>query len=136
MEEEDYRELIALVKGQMLELGLSDLVEDRNFWTPDPDFKGEFRMPPAREHLIGLLEAFDFHLKWTSSEAVNVSLRVLQRHVENGPEDAVIQFPEVNRGRPLYLTELPSGGELRDELSRLISALRDPGFDPTPSMEP
>jgi hypothetical protein len=137
MEEDDYRELVEIVKQRLTDYGLSDIADDHNFRVPDPDLAGVYRLPEARKHLILLLEAFEFHLKWTDKNTVAGSLHKLQRQVDKGPRNAVIEFPDVDGTRRIFLTELQDLSGLREELQELIAALKGEGFEPSPSaMEP
>ncbi|ALV29099.1 hypothetical protein [Pannonibacter phragmitetus] len=135
MDDEDYEDLIEIVKDRMRENGLSDLAEDSNFLDPDALAEGRAELPPPQTHLILLLEAFQLHLKWTDRDTVEDNLRFLHESVENGPENAFIEFPDRADGRPLFLREIPSLGPLRSELQRLIVALQGEDYEPSPGME-
>ena len=135
MEEKDYEDLIEIVKGYMREYDLSDLADDSNFLDPYLLTEGVSKLPPQQKHLILLLEAFQLHLKWTDRQTVEDNLKYLQENVENGPENAFIEFPDRADSRQLFLREMPSLGSLRLELQRLIVALRGADYEPSPGME-
>lgn len=135
MEEKDYLDLIEIVKGYMREYDLSDLVEDSNFLEPFLLAEGVFKLPPPHKHLILLLEAFQFHLKWTDRETIEDNLKYLQENVEKGPENVFIEYPDRADGRRLFLRERQSLGPLRKELQELIVALRGEDSEPLPETE-
>lgn len=136
MEDEDYEDLIEIVKSYMRAYNLSDLADDSNFLDPYLLAEGVSKLPPPQEHLILLLQAFELHLKWTDVDTVKRSLERLSETVKQAPENAFMELPDRGDSRRVYLTELPALGPLRKELDDLIIALRGEDFEPSPTRVP
>lgn len=134
MEDNDYLYLIEIVRTKMRTYDLSDLADDNNFLDPYLLNEGISKLPPPKEHLILLLEAFRFHLKWTDPQTVENNLKYFRDNVENGPVKASIQFQDREERPPFYLTELPPLAPLRRDLDELINSLRGEDYEPSPGM--
>jgi len=93
MNDEDYFDLIALVKQEMSEVGFADLASDQNY--TKRFLEGEFaeeRLPPAKEHLIQLLSAFKTQMKLEHKGTIAGALARISDHVGNEkPKRAIFE---------------------------------------------
>ena len=126
MQTNEYRELIELVEAQLRELGLDDLAATSNYVVYDPE-EGAYRPLSAEDHLIQILTAFERHVAIQDQAIFNIALRRINNTLEEGQVEDVI-FAKVSDYRAADTHSLggaPKFGELRDDLRRLVSGLRE-----------
>ncbi|WP_139111106.1 hypothetical protein [Stappia indica] len=93
MEDDDYLELIEYLKANLVEAGLSEYAADEVYYEIDLE-TGEARLPPPREHLLGILDAFTRVLKRRDRGFLDSCLSRISQLVEgDGPAGALIEFP-------------------------------------------
>lgn len=126
MEANDYRELIALVRGRLREVGLGTLADTSRYAIYDPDAE-ESRLPPLRGLLIEMLAALERHVATRDPGLADFALdRINEVLVDGYVEDVRFEpVPDDSLADPRSLRELPEIDELRDELSSLIREIRE-----------
>lgn len=133
MEEDDYRSLIDLVKGQMADYNLAELAADENYYIQFGEDE-DVRLPPPRKNLLHLLEAFRVHVKLSHQGTVEHALeRIGEVCREARPEDAILVVPTDTAAlREISLSkEIPDRTEVLEQLDELLEALRlDSGPEP------
>ena len=126
METNEYRELIELVEAQLRELGLDDLAATSNYVVYDPE-EGTYRPLSAEDHLIQILTAFERHVAIQDQAIFDIALRRINDTLEEGQVEDVVFAPvsDYRADNTISLGRAPKFGELRGDLARLLSGLRE-----------
>ena len=132
MDDDDFRDLIALVEGELREIGAGGIADPRHYLT-DPDDGGERRLLDPQKHLVELLAAFERKLAVedrgvfvAALERINMTLR------DGGIQGAVLELAseEDRKTRVLDLSRAPDLSELRQETLSLIGNLIESHLPP------
>lgn len=133
MDDDDFLELIELVKRQMNDAGIGELADDQNYLSSTDG--GEERLPSPRQHLLSLLSALVRDLRILDAATTSASLDRISRNVEGrGPEAVFVELPRrADEGDVPRVIRLDNGPSYSTILEELNSLIRDIGEPPPPA---